>query len=253
MVDYKKITDFMVVSGKRLATRAGHIADIGITKADLTEEDITIERGLKAIIDDFGGEHIFYAEEENGIYANSESIWIADPISGTWNFIQGLPHYSIVVSHLINQQVVFSAVYDPAVDELFSAYLGKGAFLNGEQIHVSSGNSKALIRESMAWKKPAIVQSLLGKLTNYTTEDNKYSMAVNYCAVACGRADGIVSFTKDTFPEFAGSLIMQEAGGRFTNLDGQSNINPTDRIFIGGNKEVYNILLPLVKQAVEDN
>lgn len=75
-------------------------------------------------------------------------------------------------------------------------------------------------------------------------------MAVNYCAVACGRSDGIAAFTKDAFPEFAGGFIIQEAGGKFTNIQGRSDISSTDRIFIGGNEKCYDEIFPLIKQAV---
>ena len=76
---------------------------------------------------------------------------------------------------------------------------------------------------------------------------------VNYCAVASGRADGIIAFTKDAFPEFAGSLIIKEAGGKFTNIEGSNNIAPTDRIFIGGNMESYKELFGLVRGLAEYN
>ena len=77
---------------------------------------------------------MLYAEEENNIFEHSRNIWIVDPISGTSNFIQGLPYYSIVIAHLINRKTVFSAIYNPSTNELFTAHLGKGAFLNGERI-----------------------------------------------------------------------------------------------------------------------
>jgi len=70
--NYQKIIDFVVESGKRLITRTGNIADIGVTKQFLTEEDIKIERGLKEIIKDFGDKHILFAEEENDTAQNSD-------------------------------------------------------------------------------------------------------------------------------------------------------------------------------------
>src|SRR5579863_94873 len=111
--EYQKIIDFMLVSGKRLIQRTGNIKDIGITKTDLTEEDLAIERGFKEIISSFEGEHVLYAEEEHDVFKNADSIWVADPISGTANFIQGKPYYSIVITHLINHKAVFAAVYNP--------------------------------------------------------------------------------------------------------------------------------------------
>ncbi len=248
--DYKKIINFILASGKRLAARAGNIKDIGVTKTDLTEEDLAIERGLKEIISSFGNNHVLYAEEENTLLQNSENIWVADPISGTINFIQGLPHYSIVVSHLVKHKAVFAAVFDPGMNELFTAYTGKGAFLNDEPIKVSEGSSQIILRPSMAWNDPEVIKRASEALKSFNIENNRFSMAVNYCAVAAGRVDGIAAFTKDAFPEFAGSLMVQEAGGKFTNIEGQPNIQPNDRIFIGGNPACYEKIYPLIKQSV---
>jgi len=94
-VDYQKVIDFMLVSGKRLVMRAGKIADIGIIKKDLTEEDLAIERGLKEIITSFGSDHALFAEEENDVFQESKNVWAVDPISSTSSFIKGLPHYAL--------------------------------------------------------------------------------------------------------------------------------------------------------------
>jgi len=252
-VDYQKIVDYVVESGKRLVTKTGRIADIGITKEDLTEEDIRIERGLKEILDSFGDSHTLYAEEENDVFQNSESLWVADPISGTGTFIKGLPHYSIVVSHLSNHKVVFAVVYDPSVDELFTAKIGEGTLLNGKRIRVSEGNSNVILRVTKV--KIDIEKELISEITRilskYNVTTKSHSMAVDYCAVACGRYDGIVSVTKDSFPEFAGSLIIREAGGRFANLSGEPNFLETDRAFVAGNEIIFKELQKLIQDKVK--
>lgn len=240
--NYQKIIEFMFVSGKRLLERSGNIADIGITKKDLTEEDIAIERGFKDIITSFGEDFAIYAEEEHDMFKTAKNVWTIDPISGTKNFIAGLPRYSIVIAHLVEGEAVFAAVYDPSVDEMFTAYRGKGAFLNGKSIKVKNDNKKILFRVSEVWKGSEVVNSARLMLKEYILEENNFSMAVNYCLVASGKYDGIVSFTKDSFPEFAGGFILREAGGNFTNKSGESNISAADRFFIGGEKGVYDDL-----------
>ena len=250
-IDYQQLLDFMLDSGKRLLARTGNIADIGVTKTDLTEEDLAIERGFKKIVEGFGKEHILYAEEEHDLFKKSEHVWVVDPISGTKNFIHGLPHYSIVIAHLVNRKTVFAAVYDPSVDEMFTAYKGKGSFLNGKPIHLSDSATKVILRPSSKWQEPEVIENAEKMLSEYTIERNTYSMAINYCSVACGRSDGVMSFTKDSFPEFAGGFILQEAGGKFTNIHGHSDISPTDRIFIGGHPKMYEQLLSIAQRSVE--
>ncbi len=247
---YEKILDFMVAAGKRLLFKAGNIQDIGVTKINLTEEDLAIERGLKDVIKSSSKDAEVFAEEENGIFKDSKNLWVIDPISGTHQFIRGLPHYSIVVTHLLNHQPQFAAVYDPSADELFTAYSGKGSFLNQKPIRISKGTANIIIRTSSAWSDPAAVDSVKNFVAGKNIENNTYSMAVNYCSVARGKADGIISFSKDAFPEFAGQLIIKEAGGVFTNVDESEHIQPGDRIFIGGNKSVYAELLSLIRQSL---
>ncbi|MES2223440.1 MAG: inositol monophosphatase [Patescibacteria group bacterium] len=244
--DYQKILDFMTVSGERLVKRAGNIADIGITKKDLTEEDLLIERGLKEIIVTFGNDHCVYAEEENDMFKKSKHIWVIDPISGTHTFINGQKHYGIVVAHIVDSKTVFSAVYDPSEKEMFTAYEGRGAFLNSEKINVGTNQNKLIFLQSQAWKGGEKITKVEELIRNFEVIRQNFSFAINYCWVACGRVDGIISFTKDSFPEFAGGFIIQEAGGIFTNFNNQE-INHEDRMFIGGNPKIHEQLFNLLK------
>jgi myo-inositol-1(or 4)-monophosphatase len=73
-------------------------------------------------------------------FTNSENVWIIDPISNTLNFIHGLPHYSVVLSHVYKSELLFAVVYDPSTQEMFTAEKGKGAFLNDIKISVSNNS-----------------------------------------------------------------------------------------------------------------
>lgn len=245
---HKAVTEYVISSGKRLLSEAGHIQDIGVAKRYLTEEDLAIERGFKEIV---GGEgHALFAEEENLNFIENNDIWVVDPISQTSSFIKGLGHYAVVASHIHKSKVKYAVVYDPSVDELFTATDGGGAFLNGNKIVVSSGNETPpaiIFNRSSVWQGNQVVDEFWLRLNRYgTIYRNTSSFAVNYCYVACGRFDGIVALAKDPFPEYAGSLIMKEAGGKFTNSKGDEIISPTDKGFVGGNHKTYNDLFGLV-------
>ena len=248
---YKEIIDFIVSSGKRISKRAGNIEDIGIKNKYLTEEDLNIERSIKKIIKKHNENHKLFAEEEHNSFPKCEDVWIADPISGTSLFIQGMPHYAIVVAHTKCKAVKFAAVYDPTIDELFTAYLDKGAFLNGKPISISNTYEKEKIRVlynlSGEWKDRKRGRGVFNELTKFKVYRVRQSFALNYCYVACGRYDGVVALTKDAFPEIAGGFIIREAGGIFKNREGEDIIEPQDRIFVGGNKKVYELLKPVVE------
>ena len=76
------------------------------------------------------------------------------------------------------------------------------------------------------------------------------SFAINYCLVSEGLFDGVVSLTKDAFPEFAGCFIANQAGVKATNIQGNKDIAPDDRVFICGNEENYEELLRLTREVI---
>jgi myo-inositol-1(or 4)-monophosphatase len=250
--DYQKVINYMLEAGQRIKEKAGKIEDIGVKKQWLTEEDIAIERDLTKIIKTFENDHLVYAEEENDNFETADNVWAIDPISSTSSFIGGLPHYSIVCSHLHKGQVTFAAVYDPTINELYTAYLGKGAFLNGEKIQIQSrGKQRFILNLSYEWAGKKQAKDVWISLFDQNLYRYSNSFAVSYCWIAAGRYDGIVALTKDTFPEFAGKLIIEEAGGIFRNLQDEENINHFDRVFIGGSQETYQKLSNIIKPIME--
>lgn len=250
---YKKIIEQIVSSGKRIREKSGKIQDIGITKKNLTEEDIRIERELKQIVKDFNPKHEFYSEEENENFLEAEDIWIADPISGTHVFIDGLPHYGIVVAHVHNNEVQFAAVYDPSMDDLYTAYRNKGAYLNNQKIFVKNNPEKPRIvfNLSLGWKDTASAKKIFYELSDFELYRVLGSHAVNDSLVACGKYSGVVCLAKDSFPYFASSLIIKEAGGIFTNINGEENVKPSDRVFIGGDKETYQKVKAIIEKILK--
>jgi myo-inositol-1(or 4)-monophosphatase len=243
---YKQIIDYILLSGKRIKTKSGLLADIGVTKKYLTEEDLAIERGFLEIIKTFGSNHSLFAEEEHDTAHKTDHIWSVDPISGTAVFIKGLPHYAIVVSHIYKGDVQFATVYDPSVDELFTAYKNGGAFLNKKSIHVAeSVDSLPNIAIGFApqWRDNKQVKTLWTNLYDVCkVRSAMSSIGVIYGYIACGRYDGVITLSKDVFPEYAGSLLIREAGGVFTTGDGNEKILPQDRVFIAGSPQVYPLL-----------
>lgn len=250
---YAEIIEFITDAGKRIKDESGKIKDIGITKQYLTEEDLRIERGLTEIITKLGEDHSVFAEEENDNFQATENVWVIDPISSTKNFIEGRPHYAIVVTHVLDNVAQFAAVYDPSVDELFTAYFGKGTSLNGVPLEVdtSSKNKKIIFRISSDWRDTASINELKGALHGYEITTNTDSIAVHYCDLLRGRVSGVICFAKDSFPNFAGSFLVNQAGGKATNIAGELNLNPADRIFIAGNQLEYAKLFSAVTQVIK--
>lgn len=273
---YDKVTEFVKNAGERLREKAGNISDIGVRKDFLTEEDLRIEREFGELIKTFGPDHRLYAEEEHDFLEASDNLWVMDPISGTSVFMRGMPHYGIVVSHVVKGQVKFAVVYDPAMRNMYVAEQGKGMFLNGKQQQMAAvdarlpstlpeassimhrdtlpavkvlGLPKVLLFISRVWDQPKLVAQFADALKEFNTYRFPFSDGVGYAYAASGQFDGVICLTKDTFPDFAGSLIVKEAGGIFTNREGE-DIKPTDRVFVAAHPSIHGKLLDIVRSIV---
>jgi len=222
---HDEIINLIKQCGDELPPLSGTIADIGVKKKWLTEKDGEIEKRLSDLIVRFDGEHEIFAEEFHDDYREAENVWIIDPISNTMGFINGWTHYSVVVSHMHKGVLQFGAVYDPIVKELFTAYKGKGAFLNGKKIQVSQRiqDLSFLFQASVGplYEKDWLLK-VYSSLLDLGRVNTLGSLGLNYCYVACGRVDAVVALNKDAFPEFAGKIIIEEAGGVLTDLKGDT-------------------------------
>ncbi|MEI7709649.1 MAG: inositol monophosphatase [bacterium] len=251
---YREVIAKIVELGNTLPAICGSVMDVGQNKQWLTEKEVEIEEALVNLIKTFHGEHFFYAEESHREFVERESIWIIDSISNTTNFIHGMPHYSIVLSHLLKGEVNFAVVYDPSNKELFTAEKGKGSFLNNKKMRVSSRKEDIFCMVGPYFTPPRIYRekalAVINKLSDAgITVRIVGSLALHYSYVACGRADAAVSFNEDTFPEFAGKLLVEEAGGKFTDFDGGVLNNETVGV-IATNGLVHEQIKNIVKSVV---
>lgn len=247
---YDQIIQFVKAEGDKLLEFAGTVDDNHDGKKWTTKFDRQIEEGLKNLIETFPGKHFLYSEEIYSVYEKRESAWIADPISHTINFIHGMPHFAVVIAHLVKGEVVFSCIYDPTNKELFTALKGKGAFLNNKKITVE-----------MREKSTNMILYNMYPVGDWTLKDNLKlykkiaplgyiqsfaSFGLNYAYVAAGRAQAAVLCNKDTFPEFAGKLLVEEAGGIMTDFKG-NELEVETRGIIAGTPEMHAELLKLLR------
>lgn len=252
---YKRIIDKIIELGDTLPKISGRIADIGKVKKWLTEKEIEIETELVNLIRTFPGEHSIYAEELHNTFVTTRNVWVIDSISNTTNFLHGMPHYTIVLSHLEKNKVKFAVVYDPSTKELFTALKGKGTFLNGTRVHVSNRTLKEEIFFMIGpyFTPPRLYREKALKVIKEMSENGNTmrifgSLGLHYAYVACGRADVAISFNEDTFPEFAGKLLVEEAGGKFTDFSGNI-LNVNTQGVIASNKKAHEEIKNLIQNA----
>lgn len=157
--------------------------------------------------------------EDNPDRLGKSHVWIVDPIDGTRAFLRGTPQFAISAALVVNGHPVLGAVFNPAQDEMFEAARGSGARLNGTPIHVS-GNTDPTRARLLAAKKtfrthnwPEVADDAEFHFVN--------SMAYRMVVVADGRYDATITTTnKSEWDIAAAHLIVEEAGGAVTNVDG---------------------------------
>ena len=194
--------------------------------------------------------------EEGGVKVNpgADNVWIIDPLDGTTNFLHGFPHYAVSIAYAVKGRVMVAVVYDPAKNELFTAERSRGAFLNNRRIRVSGRTdfAKALIGTGFPFRRSDNYEAFLPKLERVARSAaglrRAGSAALDLCYVACGRLDGYWESNLQTWDIAAGSLLVLEAGGLVTDLNGGERYLESGNICCGTPK----IFSPLLVKVTDD-
>jgi myo-inositol-1(or 4)-monophosphatase len=217
-------------AGDVMMSRAG--MDVRIDKKGpidlVTDVDMAIEREFRALVAERFPDHDVLAEELGGSgEVPTGPCWVFDPIDGTTNFAHGLPIFCASVALEIDGVAEVAAVYDPTRRELFTAEQGGGAFLNGQPIHVSSSARElvdAMLVTGFPYDVHERVDEIVGLFGAFVGRARAVrrlgSAAIDLCYVAAGRLDAFWESDLKPWDVAGGSLIVQEAGGRVTDMAG---------------------------------
>jgi myo-inositol-1(or 4)-monophosphatase len=191
-----------------------------VTIADRKSEALILER-IRAK----WPAHDVLGEEGARIETGSDYKWYVDPLDGTTNFAHGFPVFCVSLAIDYKGKRVAGVLYDPTRDELFSAELGSGAYLNGERMHVSATSNLAECLVATGFpshkrhKNPNIF--FYHQITLKTHGVRRAgSAALDLANVASGRFDGFWEFNLNPWDTAAGVLIVEESGGRVTDFSG---------------------------------
>ena len=217
--------------------------------ADLvTEYDLAVEAFLKRELPPLCPGAIFYGEEE-AENADPSRGWafIVDPIDGTTNFVRGLRQSAISVALARDGQVEYAVVFDPYKNEMFSARRGGGAFLNGAHIHVSGkplaegifGMGTAIYRREYLEPTMRVTEQLFRRACDFRRLG---AAALDLCDVACGRVELFFEYSLCPWDFAAGSLIITEAGGHISTLQG-GPLALTERCSVWASNDVNKDIL----------
>lgn len=194
----------------------------------VTEADTMAEQYLSENLEKLVPDSLVLGEEgSSGEDRSAEKLWIIDPLDGTNNFAHTIPHFGVSVAYAELGIVKFGVVYDPSRDECFSASLGNGACLNNYPISVSAKETMqdSMIATGFYYDRGILMERTLLSIhrlfkANIRGIRRMGSAALDICWVACGRFEGYFEYQLSPWDFAAGQLILREAGGVFSDVDG---------------------------------
>lgn len=191
-----------------------------VTKYDCLVQNVVKEKLLEVLPEaDFLGE-----EEDSKVDESKEYIFIVDPIDGTTNFIKDYHMSCISIGLIKNGKRFLGVVYNPYLNEVFSAVKGEGAWLNGQPIHVSKEPlSNGIVLFGSAPYNVELAKASFDLAYKYFTKAldirRSGSAALDLCSIAAGRAELYFELILSPWDFAAGALIVEEAGGKVTTLE----------------------------------
>lgn len=217
----------------------------------VTEIDHASEKAIIQIIQTQFPGHQILSEEYGIIEGNTEYKWIIDPIDGTVNFAHSIPICCVSIALEKNGKIIMGAVFNPLIGEFFFAEKNKGAFLNETRIHVSENNDilKSCLATGFPYKyldeKNGPLEVFNALIRQGIPVRRLGSAAIDLCYVACGRFDGFYEHSLQPWDTAAGFLIVEEAGGKVTNLSGDP-YDPYHNGLLATNGKIHAQLLKYI-------
>jgi myo-inositol-1(or 4)-monophosphatase len=216
-----------------------------VTEVDKLSEEILITK-IRSVFP----EHSILSEESGASERDPEYLWIIDPLDGTTNYAHQLPIFGISVALRQGPEMIMGVIYQPVLNDLYYAVKGEGAFQNGKKIEVSGTESlkQALLATGFPYDMPTDPGRKL-KYFNHLVPQirgvRRMGCAVfDLCNVAAGRFDGYWELNLKSWDVAAGSLIVEEAGGKIIYLEKEKGIS-----LVAGNDLMCKLILEEIRKT----
>jgi myo-inositol-1(or 4)-monophosphatase len=198
--------------------------------------------------------------EESGLQgpAKTDFVWVIDPLDGTTNFLHGFPQFAVSIALFHRGRVEKGVIYDPLKQELFTGGRGEGAMLNNRRIRVTKqpGMTGALLGTGIPFKDQSYLDPYLGMLKDLLKDAagirRAGSAALDLAYVAAGRLDGFWEIGLKKWDMAAGVLLIQEAGGIVTDLEGGDKHFETGSL-VTANPKLHQIMRGLIEPHLTDS
>ena len=220
----------------------------------VTEVDRQSEAYIMGRIRSAYPDHGILSEESSEVHSATPYRWIVDPLDGTTNYAHGYPCFCVSIALEMGGKLLVGAVFDPLLGEMFTAAAGEGARRNGESISVSSTEMlrRSLLSTGFAYDVNTAEDTNLANFREFVFTGQAIrrdgSAALDLCYLACGRFDGFWELSLKPWDTAAGLLILVEAGGVATRLDGSPyHVHHPD--ILASNGKIHEQMIEVIRRA----
>lgn len=221
-------------------------------RSPVTVADVETEKAIKAIILEAFPEHGFYGEETGKTNADADYLWLIDPIDGTKSFVRQYPMFSTQIALMHKGELIMGVSNSPMFQEMAWAEKGCGAFMNDKPIQVSDIQALdlcALSTGNIATLAATPSWDGLSELIRSVSRIRGYGDFFHYHLLASGKIDIIVESDVNILDIAALSVIINEAGGVFTDLKGNGLDLDTTSVLAANNKGLYQLAADMLKYS----
>jgi myo-inositol-1(or 4)-monophosphatase len=255
------------MAGEILMSYFGKISEYTVKESQssiVTKADIESEKKIIEIILEKFPDHNTLGEETGFQNRNSEFTWVIDPLDGTSNFAAGIPWFGVIICVLKNDIPFMAGCFLPLQNEIYFAEKGRGAFRNGEKINVSNETElkNILAAYSLDYsdepgkteREAKLIQQVVSRIRNLRSTN----CIIDFCYTADGKLGACMNQTTKIWDIAAPGLIIEEAGGIVTDMQGNNydfSLNETnfDRNFtiVGSNKILHSELINILNDGLQ--
>ncbi len=248
----RKAGDFITGESGKFSSADVHAKGVQnyVTYVDTTAEKI-LTGELKSLLPEAG----FIAEEGTASGKGSRYNWIVDPLDGTTNYIHNLPPYAISIALADGERIVSGVIYEMGFRDIFHAWEGGDAFMNGEKIRVSDTKrvEDSLIATGFPYTNFSQMKSFMKSMDHFMRNSHGLrrfgSAATDLAYVACGRFDAFYEYGLNPWDVAAGSLIIRQAGGRIDDFRGNGEYLYGKEI-VASNERIFSEFSGIIREIM---
>ena len=224
----------------------------------VSEVDVAAERAIIDTLKDAYPQHGFLGEESGPSEHQSDFIWIIDPLDGTTNFLHNFPQYCVSIALQHKGEITQAVIYEPNRNELYTATKGRGAFLNDKRIRVSKCDKlkESLIGTGFPFRDFKHLDTYLGMFKSMLQKSSGIrrpgSAALDLAYVANGSLDAFWEIGLSSWDIAAGALLVQEAGGIISNLNGKEGWLESGNV-LASTPKIYDAMIETLAPHLTDD